>query len=467
MILPFLLATLAFLTLLAIVAPLLKGHRGILGRAQYDQAVYRDQLRELDREIDRGLLTADEAAAARLEVQRRLLAADRESATANVRLSRSPVLAAFVFVAIAGGSVGTYLWIGAPGMPDMPYANRPAQSADTDARERLSVEQSAEQLAAKLKANPSDAQGWLLYGRTTAALSQWAKAVDAYRHAMALGENGPDVTADYGEMLVMQAGGTVTPAAETAFKTVLASDPKSGIARFYLALAAGQAGEPLKTISMLQGLLADMPSDSPLRDQIGQRIAEAARSAGVPVPELAKGIPPTAGSAPGPDAAAVAAAGTMTEDQRQAMIRSMVARLAAKQEADPGNLDGWLQLGRAYAVLGEQDKAADAFDKAAALKPDDAEIPLQAVRVILAGQKPTEKLQPRVIALLKRVEATNQTEPVVLWFLGVAALQDKRPEEAKTYWTKLLAVLPAGSDDSKAVQAALDMLAKANRGSGG
>jgi cytochrome c-type biogenesis protein CcmH len=54
-------------------------------------------------------------------------------------------------------------------------------------------------------------------------------------------------------------------------------------------------------------------------------------------------------------------------DDRQAMIRSMVAGLAAKLDQDPGNLDGWLRLTRAYQVLGESEKASSARSRAAAL----------------------------------------------------------------------------------------------------
>ena len=289
-------------------------------------------------------------------------------------------------------------------------------------------------LAAKLKQNPSDAAGWLLYGRSLAMLSQWDQAEDAYRHAIDLGQTDPDVIADHAEVLVMQAGGTVTPAAETAFRQVLKADPSSGIARYYLALAAMQAGEPRQAIEGFQALLAEMPADSPLRPQLGQRVAEAAHAAGIPVPELAKGTPPA--PATGPDADALANAANMTDAQRQAMIRGMVAKLAAKQEADPGNLDGWMRLGRAYAVLHEPDKAADAYDKAAKLRPDDVSIPLQEVRALLNDQAPTDKLPPRVIGLLKHIEATNPEEPLVLWYLGMAAAQDARIDEARGYWSQ-------------------------------
>jgi cytochrome c-type biogenesis protein CcmH len=458
LILSFLIAALAFVTLLAIAAPLLRGNRPAPDRASFDQAVYRDQLQELDRDIARGLLTAQDAAASRLEIQRRLLATERMGG-APARLSRSPILAGAVFVVLTAGSVGLYLTIGAPGLPDVPFAERQPENGGQD---RLGMQQAADQLAAKLQANPSDAQGWLLFARTESMLNRWSQAADAFHHAMVLGQNGPDVTAPYAESLVMAAGGTVTPAAEAAFRQVLTADPSSAVSRYYLAIAAAQAGEPLKTIAMLQALLADMPGNSPLRDQIGQRIKDAAEAAHVPVPELAKGS-----AAPGPDANAVAAAADMTPEQRQAMINGMVAQLAAKQAADPGNLDGWMRLGRAYTVLHETDKAADAFDKAAALKPDDPAIPVQAVQALMQDHKPTDPIPPRVVGLLKKLEVTDPTEPTVLWFLGLAAMQTRDVGSAKRYWGTLLTELPKPSEDATAVQAALDALGKVSAGSGG
>ncbi len=463
MILPFLLALLAFVAVLPILAPLLRGSRPQPGRASFDQAVYRDQLHELDRDIARGLITQTEADAARLEIQRRLLATDKQP-VAPSRLTRSPVVAAIVFVVIAAGSVSSYLWLGAPGIPDEPFADRKAEVAD--AHGQPSLQQAADTLAAKLKQNPSNAAGWLLYGRTLSMLSQWDRAEDAYRHAIDLGQTDPDVLGDHAEMMVMQAGGTVTPAAEAAFQQVLKADPRSGLAHYYLAVAAMQAGEPRKALDDFQALLASMPADSPLRAQLGQKVAEAAQAAGIPVPELAKGTPPApeAAPAPGPDAKAMADAANMPDDKRQAMIQGMVAKLAAEQATNPNNLEGWLRLGRAYAVLHDTDKAADAFDKAASLKPDDVSIPLQEVRALLDGHTASEKLPPRVIGVLKRVEATDPDQPLVLWYLGMAAAQDAQPDIARRYWSKLLTKVPAGSEDAKMIQSALDTLSQPRSG---
>ncbi len=477
MILPFLLALMAFCAVLPILAPLLRGGRPVASRGSFDQVVYRDQLQELDRDISRGLLTSAEADAARLEIQRRLLAADRLPAT-PARLSRSPMLALIVFLVIAAGSIGSYLWLGEPGLPDEPFSDRKAQSAHANGATAL--QQATSALAARLKQNPSDPAGWLLYARSLSQLSQWDQAEAAYRHAIDLGQTSPEVIAGHAEMLVLQAGGAVTPAAEAAFQTVLKADPGSGIARYYLAVAAMQAGEPRRAIDGFQALLAEMPADSPLRPQLGLRVAEAARAAGIAVPELAKGKPaetppaetspaetlpaeaPSAGAASAGVASANAMgdAANMTDAQRQAMISGMVANLAAKQEADPTNVDGWLRLGQAYAVLHQPDKAADAFDRAAKLRPNDTAIPLQAIRALLSDQAPTDKLPPRVMALLKQAAQANPEEPVVLWYLGIAAVQDSRFDEARADWGRLLAKLPPGGEDAKMVQAAIDAIKK-------
>jgi cytochrome c-type biogenesis protein CcmH len=468
LILPFLLALLAFITLLAILMPLLRGSRPAPSRASFDQAVYRDQLQELDRDIARGLITPTEADAARLEIQRRLLAADKRP-PAPPRLTRSPVLAMIVFVIVVAGSVSSYLWLGAPNLPDEPFSARKDEAAQQSSPS--TQELATEALAAKLKQNPSDAATWLLYGRNLSQLREWDKAENAYQHAIALGLTSPDILGDHAELMVMQAGGTVTPAAEAAFQQVLKADPTSGIARYYLSVAAMQAGEPRKAIDGFQALLAQMPESSPLRAQLGLKVAEAAHAAGIPVPELAKGptaaqpatqapAQPSSPQAPGPDAAAVANAANMTADQRQAMIRGMVANLATKQAADPSNLDGWLRLGRAYTVLHETDKAIDAYEKAAHLKPDDTSILLQEVQALLTDHTPAEKLPQAVIAVLKRAEAIDPEQPFVLWYLGLSAAQDAHPDQARDYWDRLLKKIPAGSDDARMVKSAIDSLSK-------
>jgi cytochrome c-type biogenesis protein CcmH len=460
MILPLILAAVAFAALLPIVLPLLRGARGTVARAQYERAVYRDQLQELDRDVARGLISDTEAQSARLEIQRRLLAVETLQ-DGSVRLSRSPVMAGIVAVVVVGGTVGLYTWIGAPGIPDMPFASR-AVTGPQQADGSHDLQQAAAKLEAKLRGDPSNMEGWLLYARTVSMLGQWDKAVEGYRHAVDLGAKGADVFAGYGEMLVMQAQGMVIPAAHDAFIAALKDDPKNDVSRYYLALAAGQAGEAEKAIELLQGLLADIPEDSPMREEIGKRISEAAKAAGLPMPELAKGTPadaPANGApAPEPNAEQMAAAAGMSEADRKTMISGMVAKLAAEQQANPSNLDGWMRLGRAYATLGERDKAADAYDHAVSLKPADVGIRLQAIEGLLDGLQPSDPLPQPAVDLLHQVQLAAPDEPEVLWYLGIVAARDAHPDEARRYWARLLGKLPSGGEDAKMVKAAMDAL---------
>lgn len=445
-------AVVTLTALIAVLLPLLRGGQSIAARGNFDRAVYRDQLEELDRDVARGLINETEAAGARLEIQRRLLAADDAGAGVPVRSSRSPALAAVLALVVTGGATALYLARGAPAVPDAPYADRvPPGRAAVAGDDQQGMRNAAAALAAKLAQNPDDAQGWLLYARVEGMLSDWAAAADAFRHAMARGRVEPDVQAGYGEMLVMQARGTITPAAQEAFAAALKSEPGNEVARYYTALAAGQAGETQKAIDGLQALAADLPSDNPMRAEIDKRIQEVAKQGGVPVPKLADGKPP---AAPGPDAQAMAAAAQMPEGDRKAMIAAMVEKLAARLAATPSDLHGWLRLGRAYTVMDERAKAIDAYEHAAALQPNDPQIKLLIAQMLLTGLSPSDPFPPRAVALLREVQLLTPDEPAVLWYLGVEAVHTGHREDARRYWTQLLAKLPAGGD-AEMVKAAL------------
>ncbi len=267
---------------------------------------------------------------------------------------------------------------------------------------------------------------------------------------MQLTKGRPDVAASYGEMLVMAADGMVTPRAREIFAAALAHDPANLAARYYVALGQAQAGDAAAAIDAWQKLAGELPADSPLRNELRTRIADTAKAANLPVPELAA---PTRG----PSGADMAKAAAMSPEERQKMIRGMVEGLAAKLEANPGDLEGWMKLGRAYTVLGEREKAADAYESAAKLKPDDPDIPLAEASALVAGQRPETPIPERAVALLKQVEAMKPDQPAALWYLGLAAAQQHHPGEARDYWQRLLAQLPQGNEHD-AVSAALAAL---------
>jgi len=104
-----------------IALALLRGRNTGASAAELDLQVYRDQLKGIERDLERGVVTKEEAARIKVEVSRRLLDADKAvQATAGVKgAPKAVTYAAIATVAIIlAGSVGVYQQIGAPGYPD-------------------------------------------------------------------------------------------------------------------------------------------------------------------------------------------------------------------------------------------------------------------------------------------------------------------------------------------------------------
>jgi cytochrome c-type biogenesis protein CcmH len=78
-------------------------------------------------------------------------------------------------------------------------------------------------------------------------------------------------------------------------------------------------------------------------------------------------------SVPGPSAEDVAAAEKMDPQDRAAMVRGMVERLAERLRSDGSDVEGWLRLVRAYTVLGDRDRAISAVADARRALGHDAD----------------------------------------------------------------------------------------------
>jgi cytochrome c-type biogenesis protein CcmH len=272
------------IVLAALLLPLRRAGALNPPRAAYDQAVYRDQLLELDRDIARGLLAPSEVAGTRLELQRRLLGVALDPSTPPPKPVGKPLIA-LLAVLVTASAAGIYLTVGAPGLPDMPFTGR--EASGTNDPEKLAA--LAETLEARLQAGAGTVEGWLLLGRTAAGLDQWPRAANAYRQAVLLGAAGPEPVASYGEALVMQAQGVVTQAAKQAFTAALTADRGFPIARYYLALADAQAGDAKAAIAAWMALAAELPDNAEARAVLAQRITETATAANLPIPKLPPG----------------------------------------------------------------------------------------------------------------------------------------------------------------------------------
>jgi cytochrome c-type biogenesis protein CcmH len=277
---------LALLVVGFLVAPLLRGGKAALSRGQFDRAVYRDQLKEVERDQARGLLGATEAASARLEIERRLLAtATSEGDETGPRLKR-PFLGVTLAVGVSVWAIGLYLVLGAPGDPDQPFAAR--ATANPVANGHRNMEDAVAELKTKLESTGGNADDWMLLARTESSLKRWQDAANAYRHLLMMVPDNEktDLQVAHGEMLVLAAQGIVTPAASASFAAALASFPDEPVARFYMALADTQTGNARRAIDSWLKLAGELPADSELRAEIARRVVEAAGAAGIVPPAL-------------------------------------------------------------------------------------------------------------------------------------------------------------------------------------
>ncbi|MDE2227425.1 MAG: c-type cytochrome biogenesis protein CcmI [Alphaproteobacteria bacterium] len=269
MIFAFVLLFVTLAVLGTILSPLWQRGGGAPSRGRYDRAVYRDQLKEIERDVARGIVRPEDAAAARREIERRILAAAEETeapAPAGPRRGLAAILAA---VAAAFGFTA-YLALGSPGLPDLPFANRMAP----EAREAV-IQNMVTGLAAKLQTSPNDVQGWLMLGRSYVVLGESDKAADAYEHARRLKPDDPTIAlAEAGALLAgRKVDDPVPTQAVELLKSVAARQPDQPMVLWFLGLAAAQQRDFVQARDYWHHLLQVMPADAPERDTVTAALA--------------------------------------------------------------------------------------------------------------------------------------------------------------------------------------------------
>jgi cytochrome c-type biogenesis protein CcmH len=364
-------------TVIPIAIPVLNAKPPRSTSEDYDLAVFTDQMKELERDQARGLINAEEYKAARTEIGRRILAAQRVEggATKTAAAGRgNTITAAAVLLLIPLIAAPLYVWRGNPDLIGDRVVAQPVPTAQRDPTQQAGLVESVTRLKARLEAAPEDFDGWLLLGRSYMVTQQPLLAIDAYAKAIALRPDDTTVRSFLGEAIVFSADGTVTEMARAAFTMAIQADPKDPAARFYLAIADAQAGNVQAAFDSWLALAADTPVDAPWRPGLIQQLRAAAQELNI---DLAAVLPdaapaPVVAQAPrGPSRDDVEAAQQMSPDERQDMIRGMVAQLAARLEENPYDVEGWERLARSYRVLGDTEKAVEAEARVRELRGGD------------------------------------------------------------------------------------------------
>jgi len=320
-----------------------------------DLAVYRDQLRELEADRARGLLTDAEAEAARVEISRRLLARAEAvepvngGAPAASRLDVAKTVYVSAAILVPAIALSLYLAFGSPGLPGQPHAERMATAPD-----KATIDTLVAKVEERLRAHPEDGQGWDVIAPVYLRQGRFGEAAQAYRHAIRLLGESPRRLAGFGEATVFANNGIVTEEARRTFQRLAELEPTRPEPRFWLALAQEQDGDLAGALEAYRKLVAEAPADAEWRPAVEQRIAMLSE-------RMARNGQP---ERRGPTAEDIDAAQSLAPEERAAMVQQMVDGLAQRLEADGKDLAGWQRLLRAYVVLGQKDKAVDALAKA-------------------------------------------------------------------------------------------------------
>lgn len=361
-----------------------------------DLAVYKDQLSEVESDLDRGLISSDEAGSARAELARRLIrraeqdvdsdvvgsgpsddAADSVHPSGNAfsGLRQNLAFAAAAIVPLI--AVGLYLAVGSPGMPGQPYAERMSV-----ATENASVAELVGKIEAELRQRPDDGKGWAVLAPVYMRMQRFDDAANAYAQSIRLLGETPQRLAGFAEATIVASNGLVPERARLAFERLLALDPKHVEARFWLAQAKEQDGDKPGALKSYRALLDSAPADAPWRGLVEERIAAvqgetpntgpSSAPNGASNPEVRQTPGEAVNDAPGPSAADIAAAGELSADQRSEFINQMVTRLSERLKNDGKDAGGWTRLIRAYVVLGRKEEAVAALAEAKRHFADDA-----------------------------------------------------------------------------------------------
>jgi cytochrome c-type biogenesis protein CcmH len=263
-----------------------------------------------------------------------------------------------------------YALRGAPEIPSQPFAERAAEQEEVS-----EVAQLAETLRTRLLEDPNGgpSEGWMLLGQTYMRMNRFGPASEAFARVAVRPEADSSVHSQYAEALIAQDNGVITQTASRAIAQAMTLDPMNPAAVYYRARELAQDGllrdaraSLLRRIQAAQGFEPWMGVLLEAANQFGEEI-------GIEEPVTLQDFAPMfnaqAQQQPpaGPSPEDVQAAQEMSGEDRAAFIQSMVDGLAARLEEEPGDLDGWVRLARAFTVLGNSEGALDAAERARAL----------------------------------------------------------------------------------------------------
>jgi cytochrome c-type biogenesis protein CcmH len=246
--------------------------------------VLREQLGDLEKENQAGLLDPAIFAQEQQELERRALE-DGSAAPAPVTAApRRPTLAVALGLSLPVLATALYLVLGSPAAfsPDAGAAPENAHAVNPQ-----QIQEMVARLAERLQSNPDDGEGWLMLARSYAVLGRYPESSAAYGRASTLMPPNANLLADYADVMAMAQGRKLAGAPEAVIAQALSIEPNHIKSLALAGSVAFEKGDYASAVGQWQKILAQLPPDSPIAASIQNSIADAQQRAGGAIPAMA------------------------------------------------------------------------------------------------------------------------------------------------------------------------------------
>lgn len=273
----------AVLAAMGVLLPFIRPDQAEAAPEPAQPLALKDRLAEIDKQAADGDLSEVEAAALRLEAQRRILsearARDGEARSLSPRARKIVGVSAALFVLVGAG--GLYALLGRPDLasPDATVA-APADS---------SLEQMISSLEGRVQQTPDDVEMWRILGQAYSQAGRFESSAGAYARAAMLTPEDARLHSALGEALVQVGEGVVTDDALVAFEAAVVRDPADPRARYFLALRKDQTGDRDGAMNDWIALLNSAPADAPWVPQVRALVDQVAVERGIDVSDRITG----------------------------------------------------------------------------------------------------------------------------------------------------------------------------------
>lgn len=290
-------------------------------QAKANAKVYRDQIRDLDREHVSGHISDEEWQQSRDELSLRLLEDTSAQDDPQIKQQKPAVWTAiFVLVAVPLSTLGLYAGLGEPVALDPMSAKAPQQASP------MEMLKMAENLAQRLEEKPDNLQGWVMLGRTYRSLEQFDKSIQAYDRALTLSADD-DLSLERVEVIAMKTQGNFEGEPWRVIRDILQRDPQNYGALLMAGSASFSHNKYEDALNFWLAARKTLDAQNPDLPELDNAIASVQEKLGIKPGSLAAGQ--AVASVPAPAPSAVPAAGASASGNSAGSVSGQVTLSAA------------------------------------------------------------------------------------------------------------------------------------------